>query len=72
MKKLTKVIRITSKIAFKRLHKQGKIYCSALNENVKITNLFYYHISGAAKKRSIQEIILRLSCVIIVDEILLK
>lgn len=72
MKKLAKIIRITSKIAFKKLHQKWFLTCGAIQKNVQVTNLFYYHISGSAKKRSLKEVVTRLSCIVVVPIILLK
>ena len=73
MKKLVKIIRISAKEWFKKLRKEWLIYCSAINKKFSIWNIFLNHISWSSiKKRSIREIIERLSIINLVEGIALE
>ncbi len=72
MKKLIKIIRISSKQWFKRLRDKWEIYCEAINNTFIVSNLFLKHISGWSKNRKLREIIERLSIINLVEEIALK
>jgi len=59
MKHLNKLIRVTSYVAFKKIHKQWFLYCKALQSKIIVTNMFWRHISWSAKKRDMREILSR-------------
>ncbi len=69
MKKLVKIVRISSKEWFKKLRDKWPIYCKAIDEKFMVSNLFLRHISWNATKRSIMEIIERLSIINLVEKI---
>ena len=54
MKKLIKLIRLSSKKAFIKLRDKWDIYCSPIEKYFKVTNLFLKHISWSSKKRLCQ------------------
>lgn len=72
MKIIAQIVRIASKSAFKRIKHDAPLVCNCLSDTILVTNMFYKHISWVSRKRKIQEIILRLSSIIIVPEILKK
>jgi len=72
MKKLVKLIRLSSKEAFKKLRNLWKIKCYAIDNSFEVTNLFLRHISGNATKRWIKEITYRLSSINLIEKIAMK
>ncbi len=66
------LIRLSAKRSFIILKEKSPIHCNELKSNVKITKIFYQHISGANKRRSQQEEIKRLLLVPFIDLILKK
>ncbi len=72
MKNTVKIIRVIAKEKFKELKNKWDIFCNWISSNIKITNLFFRHISGNAKQRSITEIINRLASIYILYKILNK
>jgi hypothetical protein len=44
MKKLIRILRLSSKEAIKDLKAKNPIYCNALEKNFNVTNTFYQHI----------------------------
>jgi len=69
MKKLVKLIRLSSKKAFIKLRNIWDISCIDLNKNFSVTNLFLKHISWSSKNRKIRDIIERLSSINLIEEI---
>ena len=69
MKKLIKLVRLSSKKAFLKLRNIWNIYCPDLNKDFNITNLFLKHISWSSKNRKIRDVIERLSCINLIEEI---
>jgi len=69
MKNLVKLVRLSSKEAFKKLRDSWKIYCNAIWKNFSITNLFLKHISWSSKNRKIKDIIERLSSINLIEKI---
>ncbi len=73
MKDIIKIVRIASKEWFKKLKKTWPLFCSSLNKNFVITNIFLRHISwNTAKKRKLKEIINRLSSISLIEKVALK
>jgi len=69
MRKIVKLVRLSSKEAFKKLRNNWKIYCKCLDENFIVTNLFLKHISWSSKNRKIRYIIERLSSINLIESI---
>jgi len=69
MKKIVKLIRLSSKEAFLKLRNLWEINCYAIWKKFKITNLFFRHISWNAVKRNLREIIERLSSINLIEKI---
>ena len=69
MKNMVKLVRVSSKEAFNRLRSTGKIYCKDIDKYFEVTNLFLRHISWNATKRSLWEIIQRLSSINLIEKI---
>ena len=69
MKKLVKLVRLSSKESFKRLRDLGEIKCNAINKNFKVTNLFLRHISWSSKNRRIRDIIERLTSINLIEKV---
>ncbi|MDA9129438.1 hypothetical protein N9J72_03110 [Candidatus Gracilibacteria bacterium] len=72
MQKTIKLVRFASKEAFKQLRDRGPIFCPEIKNSFLVTNLFLRHISGNATKRSSEEIIRRLSCMSLLENIARK
>jgi len=72
MKNLVKLVRLSSKEAFKKLRASWEIYCKAIDKNFSVTNLFLKHISWSSKNRKIKDIIERLSSVNLIEKIALE
>ena len=62
-------MRMSAKRSFQVLRQNGPYYCSALTVKVKITKLFFYHISSA-KRRSFEDIVQRFLIIPFVEDIL--
>ncbi len=69
MKKLIKLVRLSSKEVFRKLQSLGDIYCEWIWKSFRVTNLFLRHISGSSKKREFEDIIERLSCISLIEKI---
>jgi hypothetical protein len=69
MKKIVKLVRLSSKEAFLKLRNLWEINCYAIWKKFKITNLFFRHISWNAVKRNLREIIERLSSINLIEKI---
>lgn len=69
MKQLVKLVRLSSKEAFKKLRSSKKIYCKDLNKTFKVTNLFLRHISWRSKNRELRDVIERLSSINLIEKI---
>ncbi len=69
MKKLVKLVRLSSKEAFKKLRNNWEIECDCIWRSFSVTNLFLKHISWSSKKREIDDIVERLSCINLVEKI---
>ena len=69
MKKLKQLIKISSKEIFYKLRNLWEIECNSINKNFKVTWLFYRHISWSRKRRTIREIIERLSSISLIEKI---
>lgn len=69
MKKLVKLVRLSSKEAFLKLRNIWPIYCSVIKNNFEVTNLFLRHISWSSKNREIYDVIERLSCISLIEKI---
>ena len=69
MKKLVKLIRVSSKESFKKLRSLWNIYCWWIDKNFIVTNIFFRHISGSSKSRTLKNIIERLSSVNLIEKI---
>lgn len=70
MKKLVRLVRLSSKEAFRKLQLLWYIDCSTINKKFKVTNyLFLRHISWSSKWREINDIIERLSSITLIEKI---
>ncbi len=69
MKKLIRILRLSSKEAIKDLKFKNPIYCNSLEKNFSVTNTFYQHILWYKKSRINREIIERLSLINLVAKI---
>jgi len=69
MKKIVKLIRLSSKEAFLKLRNIWEINCYAIWKKFRITNLFLNHISGNRKNRSLIDVIERLSSINLIEKI---
>ncbi len=69
MKKIVKLVRLSSKEAFIKLRNIWEIECTGIWKSFKVTNLFLRHISWWATKRSIKDIIKRLTSVNLIEKI---
>ena len=67
MEKIVKLIRISSKEAFKKLRNVWEIECKDIWKSFKITNLFLRHISWITKNRGLRSIIERLSSINLIE-----
>jgi len=67
MKKLVKLIRLSSKEAFRKLRNLWEIYSINLWKSFTVSNLFLNHISWSSKNREISDIIERLSSINLVE-----
>lgn len=72
MKEISKLTEISAKKSFKLLREKWSYFCTELNSEIFITNLFFRHISWSSKKRKTKEKIKRLLIIPLVDEILEK
>ncbi len=69
MKKIVKLVRLSSKEAFLKLRNLWEINCYAIWKSFRVTNLFLKHISWTAKNRQLREIIERLSSINLIEKI---
>jgi len=69
MKKLIRILRLSSKEAIKDLKSKNPIYCNSLEKDFSVTNTFYQHILWYKKSRTNREIIERLSLINLVVKI---
>ena len=72
MKKIVKLVRLSSKEAFLKLRNLWEINCYAIWKSFIITNLFLNHISWNRKNRSFREVIERLSSINLIEKISLE
>lgn len=72
IQKIQKLTRISARKSFKILREKWPIFCKELNEKIKITNVYFDHISWNAKTRKTSEIILRLLMINLIEDILEK
>ena len=69
MKKLIRILRLSSKEAIKDLKAKNPIYCNTLEKNFNVTNIFYQHILWYKKSRPNRETIERLSLINLIVKI---
>ena len=69
MNNLVKLVRLSSKEAFLKLRNLWEINCYAIWKTFSVTNLFFRHISWSTIKRSLKEIIERLSSINLIEKI---
>jgi hypothetical protein len=69
MKKIVKLVRLSSKEAFLKLRSIWEINCYAIWKKFKVTNLFLNHISWNRKNRSFRDVIQRLSSINLIEKI---
>ena len=69
MKKLIRIVRLSSKEWFKNLRKKWSIYCNSIDRHFIVSNLFLNHISWSSKKRELRDIIERLSTINLIEKI---
>jgi len=70
MKKIVKLLRLSSKESFLKLRNIWQIDCSAIWNKIKITNFFLKHISWKSRIRWLREIIERLSSINLIEKII--
>ena len=69
MKKIVKLVRLSSKEAFLKLRNLWEINCYAIWKTFSVTNFFLNHISWKSRNRWIREIIERLSSINLIEKI---
>jgi len=69
MKKLIRIVRLSSREWIKELKKKNPILCNALEKDFSVTNTFYQHILWYQKSRPNREVIERLSLINLIVKI---
>jgi len=69
LKKIVKLVRLSSKEAFIKLRDIWEIECKDIWKRFIVTNLFLRHISWGATKRSMKDIIKRLTSINLIEKI---
>ena len=69
MKKVVKLVRLSSKEAFLKLRNLWEINCYAIWKKFSVTNFFLNHISWKSRSRWMREIIERLSSINLIEKI---
>jgi len=72
MKEISKLTEISAKKSFKLLREKWSYFCTELDSEISITNIYYRHISWSSKNRKTKEKIKRLLIIPLIPEILEK
>jgi len=72
MRKIIKLVRLSSKEAFLKLRDLWEIKCNSIWKTFRVTNFFLNHISWKSRNRVLREIIERLSSINLIEKIALN
>lgn len=67
---LFKIIKLSAKVAFDNLRNESPLFCKAINKEVKVTKLFFSHLYTNNKTRGTEEIVKRLSMIILLKDVI--